>query len=84
MLPAVEHHPLADGPADQADRELVHQRLLLERAAADHAVERERLRLGLLLRPARESVRVDAGVEPGAEEPAAVRARAIGSGCTSR
>src|SRR4029077_4456225 len=70
---AVEHHPLADGPADKADRELVHQRLPLERAAADHAVERERLRPGLLPRPARRSgPHVDAGVEPGAEAPAPV------------
>src|SRR5262245_3708780 len=48
-VPAVEQDPFPDGSADPADRELVDERLLLEGAAADLAVERERFRVRLLL-----------------------------------
>src|SRR5262249_59812863 len=70
---AVEHHPLANRAADPADRELIHERLFLDRASPDDPVECERLRLAVLDRPDR-NVRalVHPGVEPRPETPAPV------------
>src|SRR4030095_2717482 len=48
-LSGVEHHPFANRAADPADRELIHERLFLERASSDDAGERERHRYRLAI-----------------------------------